>query len=230
MLEKRTTTTGKIYAKLDSIIEWDKNPRTIKDEDFLRLKKQIARLGMYKPIVVNSEGVVIGGNMRLRTYRFLNENVLTWTELDNTERSIDRRGQFNEVWISELGIGEEVVDGVTKYHAILDGKVETELFPTVEQMMIEYGISDNDPAGSYDQKALQLLLTPHQAFMPLPDYKLILKSPVTAQEFLLGQAKKKNIPYQQQFQVVIECESEIEQQDVYNKLKEQGMKCKVLTL
>lgn len=234
MLEKRVSTNGKIFAKLDSLIEWDKNPRTIKDEDFFRLKKQVARLGQYKPLFVSQDGTVVGGNMRLRTIRYLNENVLKWTERDNTPREIDRRGQFDEVWVSELAVGEEQFDGVTKYHAILDGKVETELFPSVEQMMIEYGISDNDPAGAYDQQALFTLLQPHQEFMPLPDYKLEVKPPIDLKQFTEGFGKKpeekKGPDYKAQFQVVVECVDEAAQQEVYTRLKDQGLTCKVLTL
>lgn len=184
MLQKRTTTNGKILATLDSLIEWDKNPRNIKEEDFFRLKKQVARLGQYKPLFVNAEGVVVGGNMRLRTLRWLNENVLKWADEDGTEHQIDRVGQFAEVWVTELGVGEEPIEGVVKYHAILDGKVEAELFDSIEQMMIEYGISDNDPAGSYDQKALFKLLQPYEKLKSMPDYKFSLQEPVKLKSFI----------------------------------------------
>lgn len=48
---------------------WEKNPRSISQEDFGRLKAQINELGAYKPLIVNEEGVVLGGNMRLRALR-----------------------------------------------------------------------------------------------------------------------------------------------------------------
>jgi len=237
MLEKRTTTNGKILATLDSLIEWDKNPRTITDEDMLRLRKQVGRLGQYKPIFVNSEGVVVGGNMRLRAIRFLNENELTWSD-EAGEHAINRVGQFNEVWVTELGVAEEEVEGVKKYRAVLDGKMESEQFPSIEQMMLEYGISDNDPAGAYDQKALYTLLQPHVELLHSPDYKLELQAPVSLKIFAQDQAKmttqepakKKDGEYKAQFQVVVECKDESEQEATYNKLQEQGLPCKILTL
>jgi hypothetical protein len=38
-----------------SVIPWDKNPRGIKTKDYDRLKKQILKLGVYKPLVCYRE-------------------------------------------------------------------------------------------------------------------------------------------------------------------------------
>lgn len=54
---------------------WDKNPRSINKKDFVRLKKQITKLGVYKPLIVFEEKekhyIALGGNMRLRALREL---------------------------------------------------------------------------------------------------------------------------------------------------------------
>lgn len=57
---------------IDTLSNWDKNPRSIAKNDFERLKKQIKELGQYKPLLITNEGVVLGGNMRLRAYKELN--------------------------------------------------------------------------------------------------------------------------------------------------------------
>jgi hypothetical protein len=44
-----------IKAPIDSVIPWDKNPRGIKTKDYDRLKKQILKLGVYKPLVCYEE-------------------------------------------------------------------------------------------------------------------------------------------------------------------------------
>src|ERR1035437_5380335 len=62
---------NKEYRKLSELKNWDKNPRSIKGNDFARLKKQIQTLGMYKPLLVTADGTVLGGNMRLRAYKEL---------------------------------------------------------------------------------------------------------------------------------------------------------------
>lgn len=61
----------KLTWKIDKLRNWDKNPRSISDKGFERLKKQIQTLGMYKPLLVTEDGTVLGGNMRLRAYREL---------------------------------------------------------------------------------------------------------------------------------------------------------------
>lgn len=61
----------KEYRKISELRLNNKNPRGIKDEDFERLKHQIKKLGQYKPVVITSEGKVLGGNMRIRAYEEL---------------------------------------------------------------------------------------------------------------------------------------------------------------
>src|SRR3990167_9789722 len=60
-----------IYCKLVELHEWDKNPRSITTDGFERLKKQIQKLGIYKPLIITDDGTVIGGNMRLKALKEL---------------------------------------------------------------------------------------------------------------------------------------------------------------
>lgn len=63
----------KVTKRVDisTLHEWKDNPRNISPKDFERLKGQITKLGQYKPLLVTTEGEVIGGNMRLKAYREL---------------------------------------------------------------------------------------------------------------------------------------------------------------
>lgn len=56
---------------ISTLHNWDKNPRSISEKGFARLKKQIETLGMYKPLLTTEDGTVLGGNMRLRAYKDL---------------------------------------------------------------------------------------------------------------------------------------------------------------
>ncbi len=59
---------------ISKVVPWKKNPRTATKEDIDRLKAQVEKLGIYKPLLVFKDGgkyVVLGGNMRLRAYREL---------------------------------------------------------------------------------------------------------------------------------------------------------------
>ena len=59
------------YRDISALKNWNKNPRSIKDRDFARLKIQIQALGQYKPLIITEDGTVLGGNMRLRAYKDL---------------------------------------------------------------------------------------------------------------------------------------------------------------
>lgn len=59
---------------IDQVENWKDNPRNTKIKDFNRLKAQIVRLGIYKPLLCFPEGkkyIALGGNTRLRALREL---------------------------------------------------------------------------------------------------------------------------------------------------------------
>src|SRR5581483_8163657 len=51
--------------------EYEKNPRNITEEGMDRLKKQIQKLGQYKPLIVTPDGIILGGNMRYKALKEL---------------------------------------------------------------------------------------------------------------------------------------------------------------
>lgn len=110
-----------IRKKVIDLKLWDKNPRKISDVDFKRLKDQIVKLNVYKPLLVNQDNVVLGGNMRLRALR-------------------------------DLGLQEVMCSVVTT-------KDEAE--------MVEYALSDNDRAGSYDKEQVAELAINNKIDMEL---------------------------------------------------------------
>lgn len=57
--------------KMDQLKNWEKNPRTITRERYQSLKQRIQDLGIYKNLIVDQEGTVIGGNMRFRALKEL---------------------------------------------------------------------------------------------------------------------------------------------------------------
>lgn len=93
---------------------WDKNPRAIKEEDYKRLKRQLQKLGQYKPLVVMEDGTVLGGNMRLRAYRDLGiaeivvSIVSPKNEMQKTEYALSDND--NAGFYQEEALGELIVD------------------------------------------------------------------------------------------------------------------------
>ena len=63
-----------LKVPIEQVEPWEKNPRGIKAADYERLKRQILKLGVYKPLVAcreNGKYIVLGGNMRIRALKEL---------------------------------------------------------------------------------------------------------------------------------------------------------------
>lgn len=99
------------YRHIDTLRNWDKNPRSISENDFKRLISQIKKLGQYKPLIITQDGLVLGGNMRLRAYRELGITEVWVSVVDApTQKEMleyalsdnDRAGQYDEELLAEL--------------------------------------------------------------------------------------------------------------------------------
>jgi len=103
-----------IKAPIESVVPWDKNPRGIKTKDYDRLKKQITKLGVYKPLIAFKEDgkyIVLGGNMRIRALKEMGLKevdvsiVEPKTEAQKIEFALsdnDRAGFYEEDKLAEL--------------------------------------------------------------------------------------------------------------------------------
>lgn len=56
---------------INTLKEFDRNPRNITEEGMERLKKQIKKLGQYKPLIATPDGIILGGNMRYKALKEL---------------------------------------------------------------------------------------------------------------------------------------------------------------
>ena len=99
---------------ISKVIPWEKNPRGIMTLDYERLKRQILKLGVYKPLVCCRENgmfVVLGGNMRIRALKELGvkEVEISVVEAKDEARKLelalsdnDRAGYYDETALAEL--------------------------------------------------------------------------------------------------------------------------------
>src|SRR5690606_887797 len=101
----------KEFRKISQLHLWEKNPRGIMTKDFDRLKRQIQKLGQYKPLLITEDGTVLGGNMRLRAYKDLGIEeiwvsvVKAETEAEKLEYALsdnDRAGYWEEDKLAEM--------------------------------------------------------------------------------------------------------------------------------
>jgi DNA modification methylase len=99
---------------ISSVVPWDKNPRGVKERDLERLKHQLLRLGVYKPLVCCLEKgkyTVLGGNMRIRALKEIGVKeieisiVNAKTEKEKIEYALsdnDRVGYYEEDVLAAL--------------------------------------------------------------------------------------------------------------------------------
>lgn len=152
------------------------NPRLIKDDNFKKLVASIQefpKMLEIRPIVVNDDMVVLGGNMRLRACK---------------------EAGLKEVYIikaSELSEDEQK----------------------------QFIIKDNISGGEWDWS----MLTNEWDVTELEDWGLDLPVFKDEQEDLSDKLKSL-------FKIEIICNSEQQQEKIYNKLIEEGYECRLLTL
>lgn len=68
--QKSLITDGetKHVVPVTMLFEWPDNPKKAQVSDMARLQQQITKLGQYKPLIVEENGQVLGGNHRLKQY------------------------------------------------------------------------------------------------------------------------------------------------------------------
>lgn len=137
---------------IDKLKNWNRNPRSISEKDFERLKKQIKKLGTYKPLLVNQDGVVLGGNMRLRALQDLGQSQV-WvsiveakdqaTMLEYALSDNDRAGEYDEEQLAELVTTTDI--DLELYKVDL-GKVTS-----LEDIKDKYGPTEEDEPPEVDE-------------------------------------------------------------------------------
>jgi len=100
-------------VKLNKLKLWEDNPRGIEKKDFETLKRRLAEKGQFKPLLINQDNIVLGGNMRLRAMRDLgweeasvvrvttkNKEEMVWYALVDNEKS----GYYEGEKLAELAL------------------------------------------------------------------------------------------------------------------------------
>ena len=96
---------------LSSLHTWEKNPRSITKNEFIRLKKLISTLGLFKPFLITEDGTVLGGNMRLRAAQELGitDAPVSIVEAKDDQKKLeyaladnDRVGEYDQQQLAEL--------------------------------------------------------------------------------------------------------------------------------
>lgn len=142
--------------KVSQLSEWERNPRAIDKKDFERLKRQITKLGIYKPLLINQDGIVLGGNMRLKAFQDTNVDevmcsiVETKNETEMVEYALsdnDRMGYYEDQALAELVASVPDID-------LGDFKVDLGKPIDLEQLLQQFGpepVEDEAPEVSDEE-------------------------------------------------------------------------------
>lgn len=170
-------------VKISDIKANPNNPRLIKDDKFAKLVQSVTEFPEMleiRPIVVNSEMVVLGGNMRLKACK--------------------------EAKIKELTV--IIADNLT------------------EEQQREFLIKDNVSGGEWDWEVLANEWDSEQ----LEDWGLDVPDFGADTELLEAEQKDLSGDLKETFEVIISCNDETHQEQVYNKMIADGFNVRVLTL
>lgn len=132
---------------------WEDNPRSITAGDFGRLKRQIQKLGQYKPLIITEDGTVLGGNMRLRAYQELGmkDVWVSVVEAPTPEKKLeyalsdnDRAGFYDEQRLAELITNHPELD-------FSDYKIDLGPMTSIEDLLDQYRPTKEDEPPDIDE-------------------------------------------------------------------------------
>lgn len=172
-----------VKVKISDIKANPNNPRLIKDDKFAKLVQSVTEFPEMleiRPIVVNSDMIVLGGNMRLKACK--------------------------EAKIKELTV--IIADNLN------------------EEQQREFLIKDNVSGGEWDWEVLANEWDSEQ----LEDWGLDVPDFGADTELLEAEQKDLSGDLKETFEVIISCNDETHQEQVYNKMIADGFNVRVLTL
>src|SRR3990167_10157074 len=103
---------------------WDKNPKEISKKGYERLKEQL-KLGQHSTLLIMPDGLVLGGNQRLRAMLEMGFESAKCLIVDFVKEE--------EGWIG-----------------VMEGEPQrSQFFETKEKAMLAYSLSHNDNVGFY---------------------------------------------------------------------------------
>lgn len=112
-----------VERDIAQLMHWENNPRTVEKKDMNRLIEQIKLLGVYKPLLINQDNIILGGNMRFEALQSLGvkKTLCSLVRTDNPAQMMDYAASDND----QIGVTDEqqIAEFVSKH-----GDVRSELF------------------------------------------------------------------------------------------------------
>lgn len=204
-------------VKISQLVENKDNPRYITKPAFEKLVKSILifpRMLEIRPIVVDGNYKVLGGNMRLKALERIEEMQaaeirasLESLETYKRKTELERANlmQYWEEWQANPVASVICVEQMT------------------EEEQREFIIKDNVGFGDWNFDTL----ANEWDDVELSEWGMTLPQPENETEGIKKDLSGKDV---QKYAVEIDCPNEDEQEEIYNELVERGYVCRVLTL
>jgi ParB-like chromosome segregation protein Spo0J len=146
---------------------------------------------------------------------------------------LKRQGQIKPVLVTQDGT---VIGGNMRLRALKSlgvNDVWVSVQPvTTDKEIFDLALTDNEEFGYYESEQLaELALTLDFSPLELKNYELQLGKP-TSLDLVLDPPSPddKEVQLGEEFQVIVECDNQADQQEVFEQLQAEGKTCKLLTL
>lgn len=152
----------KEFRKVSELTLWDKNPKVLTKVDYDRLKRQIQKLGVYKPLIITKDGVVVGGNSRLRAYIDLGfkEVWVSVVDAETEKKKLEYALSDNDM----AGLYEE--EDLAELLTNLDGDFELEDYKinlgaiSLDKLLTKFGMGDENSTEEKKEKPSKMITCP----------------------------------------------------------------------
>lgn len=158
-------------------------------------------------------------------------------DFSRLKKQIKELGEYKPLLITGMG---EVLGGNMRLRAYKDlGYTRcwvSIVNPKTEEAKLKYALSDNDQVGYYvDEELQEILITTEAEIKNFDDYKISFGKQVGLDELIKNISpddadESEALNYKTEFQVVVDCKDEDQQEEVYNLLNQKGYTCKVISL
>jgi len=167
--------------KVKDLFPNEKNPRTISDSNFQRLKKKIQKQGFHTPPKIDNDGVLLGGNMRYRALLDMGMGDLEIPVMFPPKQLTEKERQ-------EIIVSDNLQEGKWDFDALANDFDEIDLtelgidFPVIE--------TEQEKENIYTDKVARPTYTP-QKDAPPPLTEMFFTDKYFA---LIKQIKEKKLP------------------------------------
>lgn len=187
------------YIKIDDVRVYERNARTHSDEQIEQICQSIKEFGFTNPILIDENNVLIAGHGRTEAAK----------KLGIKEAPAIRLAGLTETQIKALRIADNQL--------ALNAGWDDELLAIELQELDEIGFDLDLTGFSFDEIE-----------------NLLNGNPGADEEGRQGADPGKdadqptNFKYEERYAVLVECKDEEEQAEIYTRLKDMGLACKVL--